>query len=251
MKKTSKWNLFVFVWALAIGLLSACGPGATRSSPERYVDSQRNISHLFHSVVAFVQLSRETGANRSYCTGFYVNQNTIVSAAHCFERTDPALPFLEVPGRVGDQFAFRTWSQYQINFSHAGPTNTATITAIDPDVDVAVLNTNVLSDHSLTINTRLPRIGVPVFAVGHPRGLSWLLSEGIVMRLERTNPDHIEAIIASPPVFFGSSGGPLVNNYGDVVGITGALLFRQSVFGVFHPIQTAVTLQPNLVSSGN
>lgn len=64
----------------------------------------------------------------------------------------------------------------------------------------------------------LPRIGENVFAIGNPEGLEHTLSTGIISSL-RENDSVIQT---TAEIAHGSSGGPLFNSKGEVIGITTA-----------------------------
>lgn len=85
-------------------------------------------------------------------------------------------------------------------------------------------------------------VGVPVAAMGNPFGLSDTLTVGIVSSLERTltaagNYVIIDIIQIDAAVNPGNSGGPLVNIYGQVVGVNTAI---ESETGTFTGIGFAV-----------
>lgn len=63
-----------------------------------------------------------------------------------------------------------------------------------------------------------PKVGEKVFTIGSPRGLDNTLSSGEVSQL-RDNGDVIQI---NAPVDHGSSGGVLLNAYGEAIGITSA-----------------------------
>ncbi|HEX2907870.1 MAG TPA: trypsin-like peptidase domain-containing protein, partial [Phototrophicaceae bacterium] len=99
-------------------------------------------------------------------------------------------------------------------------------------------------------NPNAMRIGDEAFVVGHPFGLYGSMSAGVISGLHRTYEppdggaameDLIQFDAATNP---GASGGPLLNRYGQVVGIVSILLnpTRQDVFigiGFAVPITTA------------
>lgn len=60
--------------------------------------------------------------------------------------------------------------------------------------------------------------GVPVFVIGHPEGLRFTLSTGIISRTE----DNI--IQMSAPVSPGNSGGPVFDDRGELVGIVTSMV---------------------------
>jgi S1-C subfamily serine protease len=92
-------------------------------------------------------------------------------------------------------------------------------------------------------------VGAPVFAVGHPLGLTDSLTAGVVSALDRSVPvpgnhelQHLIQFDAA--VNPGSSGGPLLDRLGHVVGIVTALADptnerRFSGIGFAVPIATA------------
>lgn len=70
----------------------------------------------------------------------------------------------------------------------------------------------------LRIANSIPKVGENVFAIGNPKGLDHTLSTGIVSALRQN-----DAIIqTTTEITHGSSGGPLFNMQGEVIGITTA-----------------------------
>lgn len=63
-----------------------------------------------------------------------------------------------------------------------------------------------------------PEIGEKIYAIGNPKGLSGTISEGIVSGLRSDGESKLIQITA--PISPGSSGGPVINNEGEVVGVT-------------------------------
>jgi hypothetical protein len=86
----------------------------------------------------------------------------------------------------------------------------------------------------IEISNVLPEIGEDCFAVGNPEGLTQTLSKGIVSSY-RENKNYIQT---TTDITHGSSGGPLFNNFGKVIGITtmgfdaGGLNFALSILKV-------------------
>ncbi len=71
----------------------------------------------------------------------------------------------------------------------------------------------------LSIAKELPRIGEASFAIGNPLGLTQTLSTGIISGFR----DNSNIIQTTAEFTFGSSGGPLFNRRGEVIGITTAI----------------------------
>lgn len=94
----------------------------------------------------------------------------------------------------------------------------------DPEADLALvkLDSEGVVFPYLELNTTDPaRQGQPVYAIGSPLGLDNTMSQGIV-----SNPSRVlgesEYIQISVPIAPGSSGGALLNEKGQVIGITSA-----------------------------
>jgi S1-C subfamily serine protease len=71
-----------------------------------------------------------------------------------------------------------------------------------------------------TYTKRLPPMGTRVAVLGNPEGLAQSLSEGIVSAIRRDGAGTLIQITA--PISPGSSGSPVVNNTGTLIGIAGA-----------------------------
>jgi S1-C subfamily serine protease len=64
-----------------------------------------------------------------------------------------------------------------------------------------------------------------VYAIGHPWGLSWSVSRGILSAIDRKMSDAPKVLLqVDSNVFQGNSGGPLLNNQGRVIGINSLML---------------------------
>ncbi len=96
------------------------------------------------------------------------------------------------------------------------------IMGFDPDADAAIVRFSGLQAGAVNIGAAdsLHR-GDHVTAIGAPLGIQNTLSEGIVTNLLRL-PNGSRLIQISAPISHGSSGGPLFNDLGQVVGITTA-----------------------------
>lgn len=73
------------------------------------------------------------------------------------------------------------------------------------------------SRSGLAVGERPPRVGSEVFAIGHPLGLGWTVSRGIVSGLPVVDGSSMVQTDAS--ISPGNSGGPLVDRGGRLVGI--------------------------------
>jgi S1-C subfamily serine protease len=140
-------------------------------------------------------------------------------------------------------------AQVQVAFAD-GTTTTARVVAAQPTDDIAVLAVDRLPEVVVpAVLGGMPAIGETVFAVGNPLGLTASLSAGVVSAAERTITSErgtpLDGLIQfDAAVNPGSSGGPLLNTAGQVVGIVTALAnpAHQDFFvgiGFAVPIATA------------
>ena len=108
-----------------------------------------------------------------------------------------------------------------------GDTYDATVVGGDSDYDVAVLKINASGLQPVTLGESADvNVGDTVLAIGNPLGeLTFSMSQGIVSSCDRAiNVDGtpFNMIQVDCSINPGNSGGPLVNLYGEVVGIVSA-----------------------------
>jgi len=100
----------------------------------------------------------------------------------------------------------------------------AKLVGFDADEDLAVLKVEAEGLTPAEFGDSLAlRIGDPVAALGDPLGYRSTLTEGIVSALDReVDVDGITMVLiqTSAAINFGNSGGALINQYGQVVGVT-------------------------------
>jgi S1-C subfamily serine protease len=113
-----------------------------------------------------------------------------------------------------------------------GTQSAAQIVAAQPDHDIAVLRPYMLPGvlvPAVLGNPYAMHVGDEAYAVGHPFGLYGSMTTGVISGFERTfrvqNSDQrLEGLIQiDAAVNPGNSGGPLLNRYGQVIGIVTGL----------------------------
>lgn len=95
----------------------------------------------------------------------------------------------------------------------------AQVRAFDQVRDIALLATRVPASKYTVIPfaPQIPPIGTSVFALGSPKGLEKSVSDGLVSQVRKFGDTQYLQI--SCPVSPGSSGGPVLNNKGEAVGM--------------------------------
>ncbi len=114
-----------------------------------------------------------------------------------------------------------------------GTKSEATVQTSQPANDIAVLRATKPPSQIVPAvlgNPRSLQVGSEAYVVGNPFGLTGSMSAGVVSGLNRSfqlpgNGPMLQGLIqVDAAVNPGSSGGPLVNRYGQVVGIVDALI---------------------------
>lgn len=147
-------------------------------------------------------------------TGFILNDNQIVTNHH-------------VIAGNGKLFV------YSSNSERKYP---AEIVYDDEIADLAVLRIvdwEVYKKNEHPVNLTLGnsdemRVGDKVVVIGHPWGLTWSVSEGILSAKNRRmgpNPKHLDQIDAK--LYQGNSGGPIFNENGEIICVSNMMLTRE------------------------
>jgi len=120
-------------------------------------------------------------------------------------------------------------------------TDTALI-KFEPDIPLTVLPLG---------NSNKLRTGEMVIAMGNPLGLRHSITSGIISAKERVHPflndKYLDFLQTDSAINPGSSGGPLLNLYGEVIGINTALAEQAQLIGFAIPINTVKEVMSMLV----
>ncbi len=141
-----------------------------------------------------------------------------------------------------------------------GDTYDATLIGSDSDYDVAVLKIEAEGLQAVTLgNSADVNVGDTVLAIGNPLGeLTFSMSEGIVSSCNRAiNVDGtpFNMIQVDCSINPGNSGGPLMNLYGEVVGIVSAKYSQYSTttvegLGFAIPIDDVKSVITDIMENG-
>ena len=127
---------------------------------------------------------------------------------------------------VTNEHVVDTAENVEISFAEGG-TEQGRVIATDPSTDLAVIEVD-LSGHNVTplqLDASADvEVGDSVYAIGNPFGLERSLTAGIVSAVDRAieAPNGFtinDAIQTDAPVNQGNSGGPLLDDAGNVIGV--------------------------------
>lgn len=143
----------------------------------------------------------------------------------------------------------------------------AELIGADPDSDLAVIHVDLPSQQLIPVevaDSNQLRVGQLAIAIGNPFGLDGTMTVGIISALGRSLPasDNLSAgpvyripdvIQTDAPINPGNSGGVLLNDRGQVIGVTAAIESPvRANAGIGFVIPTAIVSRvvPQLISEG-
>jgi Do/DeqQ family serine protease len=129
------------------------------------------------------------------------------------------------------------------------------IVGVDPKTDVAVVKIEAEEPLPVAVlgdSDRL-KVGQWALAIGNPFGLDSTLTVGVISATGRTNvgiEDYENFVQTDASINPGNSGGPLLNIYGEVVGVNTAIVASGQGIGFAIPINLAKLIADQLISTG-
>jgi len=105
----------------------------------------------------------------------------------------------------------------------------------DAEKDIALLTTTYNSKSTIKSSTHEVSTGESVFVIGSSEGLTASFSSGIVANSRRDLDGH-EFIQITAPISYGNSGGPVLNKFGEAIGILTAFFEEGQNLNLAIPI---------------
>jgi S1-C subfamily serine protease len=153
-------------------------------------------------------------SQNAVCSGVIVDElGHVITNYHCVHNQKSILLYY---------YDREDWGEYAVE-----------VVGTDPLADLALLKI-IDSDKKLTPlkfakNTEKLEVGTDVFALGHPMGMAWTVTKGIISSNERyARHPFIHALQTDAAINKGNSGGPLMNMQGEIVGINALIISRIS-----------------------
>lgn len=130
-------------------------------------------------------------------------------------------------------------------YSYDGKEYQAVIYLMNESFDIAVLSVEDANFVPLKIgDTSDIKAGDEIYAIGAPKNLSYTLTKGIISNVSR-NIGAYEYIQIDAAINSGNSGGPLLNESGEVIGVNSMKLSDAEGIGLSIPISDVVDFIEN------
>lgn len=222
----------------------------------------RAIAESFDCEVAWIQDTRTVEISTS---GDVSTEKTKLSALEISEKVSPSVFYIEVYNSkweilgsgsgffvssngvaVTNYHVIEDTAGAQITTINGEKYNVSDIIAFDKDLDIAIIRVEKTSVNGKSIaafptlvmaDSDNIKAGQTVYALGSPVGLQNTISDGIISNVKQV-VDGETFIQITAPISHGSSGGALVNEYGEVIGITSAGIDNAQNIGFAIPINT-------------
>jgi V8-like Glu-specific endopeptidase len=222
-----------------------------------------NVNHLARGFVIEKALVSTVGLysfekKTINCTGFFIAPNLVATAKHCIiddefsllanmqdadkliEKTYFGRKVLGVKYQehLKDQAKNSNLKTFQMEILYmTSKFNSDPLKASDDIAILKVVNKKNWSKNWFKIANKDPSVGQKVYTVGMPLGNDWTVFEGnIAKHIFYSNAKTVRVYYTNIYVAPGSSGGPLFNHHGRVVGVTSSAFFtnvsRQSELSI-------------------
>ena len=205
-----KKNLVLIVSAFVLGVSAECAgkqftppsPGEieepVQSKTEGKVMQPREIAEKILPSTVLLVMRDANSEPLALGTGFIVGDGKVVSNFHVIEGASAGVAKL-----VGKK----------------GNVEILVVLAKNEEMDLVLLSVpGIRGDPVILTPPNTVAIGDPVYACGNPIGLEGAFSSGIVSGYREVGSNRLLQITS--PISPGSSGGPVANQYGAVVGVT-------------------------------
>jgi len=161
-------------------------------------DARLIAKNTFPSVV-MLEMRDDKNRPIKFGSGFFVRPDVVVTNYHVIEGASDG--FAKIVGKP---------STYQIEG----------IVGIDKTKDLALLKVKGVRGRPLALaDISKIQVGQEVFAFGNPKGLEGTISTGIISGSSLRTVANENLIQITAPISPGSSGGPVVNRRGEVIGV--------------------------------
>jgi len=160
-------------------------------------ESPRELAERGFRSVVLLAMNDSNGQPLCIGSGFFVSEDVVATNAHVIQGAGSGSAKL-----VGQQQTFQVLGTL----------------AIDLHADLALLKVSGKAPSLGLSRGPAPVVGESVYVIGNPLGLEGTFSEGIISGVRATGADSLLQMTA--PISPGSSGGPVIDAAGEVIGVS-------------------------------
>lgn len=230
-------------WRADIVTISYAALGAnlkdsTKTLGEKLIESEAFTTEAFRE---YYRPSKLQAASNNVETSLNVSSRKELNASEIYEKCAYAVFYIEIydeysrllgsgSGFFITQSGIAVTNHHVIENASSAKIMTSHDNAVydvigvydsDKGGDWAVLQIDGSGFNTLEMCTEPVSVGDDIFTIGSPKGFDDTISTGIISNASRMMNGY-EYIQISAPISHGSSGGALLNKYGEVIGITSA-----------------------------
>ena len=185
----------------------------------KFKGGAEEIYENFSNSVVFIG-NRQKGIIKGIGSGFIVNHKglKIITNWHVIEDAEKISVWLKPDKMVDENFLIRSVDSYS-----------ATVVKVNKRKDLAMLSVEGLPTKATAVKYgkfNSIKIGQNAFAIGHPRGLLWTFTSGMISQKRanynwryRGSSHSANVIQIQVPINPGNSGGPLFNKNKELIGV--------------------------------
>jgi S1-C subfamily serine protease len=124
---------------------------------------------------------------------------------------------------MGDRLAVTAWHvvhdarRVEARFSDNQRVNVVGLVDKNEKLDLALVKLGTGGRRRIELGSATPRIGSRVYVLGCPRGFDFSISEGLISQIRTL--DGLQYYQLSCPISPGDSGGPVLNDHGEAIGV--------------------------------
>ena len=203
-------------------------PPITTTPQEKPVESLPSLIKRIKPSTVIIFAYDDKGEFLKLGSGFFISQNgDVITNYHVIQGASSA----EI--KTADE------KTYPITYIVAG----------DEQNDIIRLSVNIPSQYvyPLSLSKTIPEVGERIIVYGSPLGLENTVSDGIVSAI-RDIPDYGRIIQITAPISPGSSGSPVLNLRGEVIGIATFQIIEGQNINFAIPSERIASL--NLIEEG-
>ena len=190
---------------------------ATNSNNISVKENKNDLSSVIERVkesIVYIMISEleDPAINptkNSACSGAVIENQYIITNYHCIHNQKYIRVF------YWDE---NDWEEHEVSIIGRDPlADLALLEVTDKEIPVPFLK---FAEGEL-------RTGDEVFAMGHPMGMTWTVTKGILSNTDRfARHPYVKAVQTDAAINRGNSGGPLMNMKGEIVAINSLMISK-------------------------